>query len=93
MTNKERTLILMAKADEIAAEFPGAFDGLVILGSWVDPHDGATCLGSSVRGNRHAVQGAMDEYLAKSRDYDTGYNAEEGRYDSVVHRQKKNPHQ
>lgn len=42
-----------------------------------------------VCGNRHAAIAAAEKWLAAAKAYDTGYHAENGRYDAVVHRQRR----
>ena len=86
--NDERQLVVMAKADE-AMDLAPDFGGLIVIASAIDATDGSTCTHSAVRGNRHAVIGAVEEWLRKTRAYDEGYSGEDGRYDAVVHRQRR----
>lgn len=85
MTNDERMLVLMAKADEALAD--AGLDGAMIIGTWRDK-DGDTCEGNVVRGNRHAAIGAADAALKGKQAYEDGFNNERGRYDSVTIRQR-----
>jgi hypothetical protein len=61
------------------------FDGCIILGSTTDD-DGDTVFVREVRGNRHAVEGAVREWLRTLDHYEAGYHAEKGRQDAVAHR-------
>lgn len=85
MTEDERMLVLMAKADEALAE--AGLDGVMIVGTW-RAADGDTCDGNVVRGNRHAATGAANFVLRQQGAYEDGFNAEKGRYDSVTIRQR-----
>ncbi len=88
MTPDQHQLVVMMKADEAMHDAPG-LHGVIVIASSVDPSDGGTCMHAAVRGNRHAVIGAVEEWLRKACAYDDGYCAEEGRYDAVVHRQRR----
>jgi hypothetical protein len=92
MTNDERQLVVMMRADEAMHDAPD-LTGLIVIASAIDTTDGSTCTHSAVRGNRHAVIGAVEEWLRKTRAYDEGYSGEDGRYDAVVHRQRRQDRQ
>ena len=61
------------------------FDGCIILGSATD-EEGSTLYVREVRGNRHAVEGAVREWLRTLDHYEAGYHAEKGRADAARHR-------
>ena len=87
MTPDQHQLVVMMRADEAMQDAPD-LTGLIVIATGIDPEDKATCLHAAVRGNRHAVIGAVEEWLRQTRAYDDGYCGEDGRYDAVVHRQQ-----
>lgn len=66
------------------------FDGCIIIGSATDD-DGCTIYVREVRGNRHAVEGAVREWLRTIDHYEAGYHAEKGRADAEAHRGDSEP--
>lgn len=64
------------------------FDGCIILGSATDD-DRFTVYVREVRGNRHAVEGAVREWLRTLDHYEAGYHAENGRQDAETHRRNR----
>ena len=88
MTHDERVLVVMAKADEIMADVPDII-GLIVIATYNDPKDGGCCTMHCIRGNRHAAIGASGFILRQFESYEDGLNAEDGRYDAVLLRQKK----
>jgi hypothetical protein len=87
MTEEKIAKLLAAKLDEMAELVPG-LDAMTLIVSTSDPDEGTTSLISMLRGNRHCCQGAVREWLNKEDSYNHGFNSEEGRYDSVVIRQR-----
>lgn len=80
-------------AVETAIEIGGSlFDALIVIGSYRD-RDGGTALLHMQVGNLHAIEGMMRERLRKMENYEAGFHAEEGRYDSVRIRQREQQEQ
>lgn len=84
MDSEQKTRLTMKAADRLAPHF----DGVAVIGSFTDA-DGDTCRASAIRGNRHAVIAAVEEWIRNAKAYDDGYQHEKGRYDAVVARQKR----
>ena len=57
------------------------FDGVVIIGSVQD--ETGTVFYSQAKGNGHACEGAVLEWLRKRESYQHGYHAETGRQDAA----------
>ena len=86
MTPEASQLVLAVKADEALIDAPD-LQAVLIIGS--SSNSDETRMHGQVRGNRHAAIAAAEEWLAAAKAYDTGYHAENGRYDAVVHRQRE----
>ena len=78
----------MAKSDEIMADVPDLV-GLIVVATYNDPKDGGCCTMHCIRGNRHAAIGASGFILRQFESYEDVLNVENGRYDSVILRQRK----
>lgn len=86
MTNDPQTRNAVQAAAIAANSIVEHFDGVIVLGSATDD-DGNTLYVREVRGNRHAVEGAVREWLRSLDHYEAGYHAEKGRHDAETHRE------
>jgi hypothetical protein len=79
MDSETKSLIETAsKAADAIGEFA---DNVVILVSSRDA-DGNTSYSATVRGNVHAHEGLVREFLRRREAYETGYHMEQGRLDA-----------
>ncbi len=66
------------------------FDSILILASGpTEDGTGATTMFKSQRGNVHAHEGVVREWLREQEAYQHGYFAEHGRRDSIQHRKEE----
>lgn len=87
MSLDDKELKKATKASQVAAnQLVEHFDGCIIIGSATDP-EGDTIFVREIRGNRHAVEGAVREWLRTLDHYEAGYHAEKGRADAEKHRE------
>lgn len=86
MTPDDKLRRLIDEAARLQQEL--GLTGIAIVATDFQPN-GCTGDYDTVAGNRHAALGAAANWLEGCRAYDAAYKAEAGRYDAVVHRQRK----